>query len=142
MRAGIVFAVALLGLLGLATSQVVATASADPPGVEERLSALGAAREGEEEIFEQLRRVLATADDASSAGDSARAERHRDLAEALVRGLDARRRATELRRRLAERELALAGARARLERAREAEAHAARDQVRLRESGVATTGAR
>jgi hypothetical protein len=88
---------------------------ADPPSLEAHLEALGPAREGEDEVFGQLVRALSVAEAAAAEGDSARAERHRDLALALVRGLAARRRVADARRRLSDREAALAAARARLE---------------------------
>ena len=104
---------------------------ADPPELEARVRALGAAREGEREVYAQIGRALETAEVASGEGESARAERHRDLALALVRGLEARRRVAELRARLAERREALEAARARLERARAASAQAEADATRV-----------
>jgi hypothetical protein len=112
------------GALVASLALTPASLRADPPSIEARLEALGPAREGEEALFGQLARALATAEAAAAEGDSARAERHRDLAEALVRSVAARRRAAEGRRRLTEREAAIAAARARLALARAAEAHA------------------
>lgn len=104
---------------------------ADPPELETRVSALGPVRDGEAPVYEQLARALETAETAASEGDSARAERHRDLALALVRSLEARRRVAELRSRIAERESSLRAARERLERARAAAAQAATDRARV-----------
>jgi hypothetical protein len=106
-------------------------ASADPPQLEARVSALGPVREGEAPVYEQLARALEAAETSASEGDSARAERHRDLALALVRSLEARRRVSELRARIAEREVSLRAARERLDRARSAAAQAATDQARV-----------
>lgn len=125
---------ALAWALALGTLPVLSSrASADPPALVARIEALGPAREGEEPLFEQLRGALATAEAAAAEGDSARAERHRDLADALVRRVAARRRIAELRRLLSEREAAVAAARARLARAREAQAQAAAEDARLDE---------
>lgn len=106
-------------------------ASADPPGLEARVRALGPAREGERDLYTQIGLALEGAELASGQGESARAERHRDLALALVRGLEARRRAAELRARLAERRVALEAARARLARASDAGAQAELDRARV-----------
>jgi hypothetical protein len=117
--------------LGLAWLAPGGVALADPPELEARVRALGPAREGETEVYAQIGRALETAEVASGEGESARAERHRDLALALVRGLEARRRAVELRARLTERRAALEAARARLERARAASAQGELDRARV-----------
>lgn len=82
--------------------------------LEARLRALGAAREGERGVYEQVRQALETAERAAGEGQSARAERHRDLALALVRGLEARRRIAELEARVTEQRAAIVAARARV----------------------------
>lgn len=105
--------------------------AADPPELETRVSALGPPREGEAPIYEQLARALETAESAGSEGESARAERHRDLALALVRSIEARRRVAELRARLAEREASLRAARERVAAARSAAAQAETDRARV-----------
>jgi hypothetical protein len=117
--------------LGLACLTPCGLVRADPPELEARVRALGAAREGESDVYAQIGRALETAEVASGEGESARAERHRDLALALVRGLEARRRVAELRARLSERRAALEAARARLERARAASAQGEIDRARV-----------
>lgn len=129
--AGLSRAVGLSLALGLGCLAVAGVALADPPELEARVRALGAAREGEAEVYAQLGRALETAEVASGEGESARAARHRDLALALVRGLEARRRVAELRARLTERRAALEAARARLERARAASAQGEVDRARV-----------
>ncbi len=123
----VVFVAALVLGVVIAPSRV----SADPPELETRVSALGPVREGETPVYEQLARTLETAETAASEGDSARAERHRDLALALVRSLEARRRVAELRARITEREAAMRAARERLERARNAATQSAADRGRV-----------
>ncbi|GAB4209658.1 MAG: hypothetical protein OHK0013_29310 [Sandaracinaceae bacterium] len=127
------------GVLAVTLAAPLTESLADPPSIEARIEALGAAREGEDEIYGQLARALSAAEAAAAEGDTARAERHRDLAEALVRSLVARRRITEARRRLAEREAALAAARARLATARGAQESAQRETARLGAAEEAST---
>ncbi len=117
--------------LGLAILASGGLAFADPPELEARVRALGPAREGERELYTQIGLALEEAELASGQGRSARAERHRDLALALVRGLEARRRATELRARIAERRVALEVARERLARASAASSQAELDRARV-----------
>ncbi|MBX7196074.1 MAG: hypothetical protein K1X94_28725 [Sandaracinaceae bacterium] len=121
-------ALAIAGLIAVGPATPV---SADPPELEARVRALGPAREGEAELYAQLGRALETAEAAAGEGESARAERHRDLALALVRGLEARRSEADLRARLAARQAELDAARARLARAREASAQASTDAARV-----------
>lgn len=83
-------------------------AQAEPSTVEARLRALGPARDDEAPILAQAIRALATAEEAEAGGDFARAERHRSLALALVRNVEARRRLASLRARVEQRRRALA----------------------------------
>jgi hypothetical protein len=107
------------------------SALADPPELESRVRVLGPAREGEGDLYAQIGRALEAAQVASGEGQSARAARHRDLALALVRGLEARRRVAELRARLSERRAAIEAARVRLERARAASTQGEVDRARV-----------
>ena len=124
----VIFAAALALSIASASTDAV---YADPPELEGRVEALGPVREGEQPIYEQIGRALETAETASSEGESARAQRHRDLALALVRSLEARRRIADLRARIGEREVALRSARERLERARGARTQAETDRTRV-----------
>lgn len=136
-RAGpraLVLAMALAMALGSMLAGAAAwpaPARAEGPSLEERLRALGPPREDEEAVYAQLERALELADAASRAGDEARAARHRELAVALARGIEARRDTRALRAEIARRRAELVDLRARLERAQEASRRSARDRERL-----------
>lgn len=123
--------VVALGLFAAWVGPLAVSVRADPPGLEARVAALGPAREGERELYGQLAGALEIAESSSAEGDSARAERHRDLALALVRSLEARRRVAELRARLEERRRVHDAATARLTAARAAVSQAGQDATRL-----------
>ncbi len=122
-----------VGLLAACLAPLVSSSAAlaDPPALEARVTALGPAREGETELFAQLAGALEIAETSGAEGESARAERHRDLALAIVRTLEARRRVLELRARLEERTRAHAAVLERLEAARAAAAQAGTDAARV-----------
>ena len=92
--------------------------------------ALGAAREGEADRYTQLERALTEAERSEAAGNEASAARHRELAEALLRGLESTRHAALVRTQLEARREALRVARARLEVARGRGAQAEADRQR------------
>ena len=133
MRASSLSSLLAVGLLAACVASFASSpvALADPPALEARVSALGPVREGETELFAQLAGALEIAETSGAEGGSARAERHRDLALAIVRTLEARRRVLELRARLEERARAHAAVRERLEAARAAAAQAGSDAARV-----------
>lgn len=108
-------------------------AFADEPTLEAlmtRLGALGLPREGETERYAQLERAIAEAQSAEEADETARATRHRALAEALMRGIESNRQAALVRTQLNARRQALAQAQARLDAARARESQSNADQAR------------
>jgi len=122
-----------VGLITACAVSIVGSpvALADPPELEARVSALGPAREGEREHFAQLAGALEIAETAAAEGDSARGERHRDLALAILRSLEARRRVLELRARLEARRVSHEAAVARLAAARAAVTQTGTDAARI-----------
>lgn len=107
----------VLGVLLLAAPNSV-RADAPLETLMSGLEALGPAREGEADRYTQLESALVEAERAEAAGLEARARRHRELAEALMRGIESARHAMLVRTQLEARRQALAEARARLEAAR------------------------
>ena len=92
--------------------------------------ALGPARADEVDRYAHLERVLGEAERAEALGNEASAARHRELCEALLRGLESSRQVTLVRTQLEARRQALLEARAQLAAARERGAQAEADRER------------